>query len=72
MNNQQLYLAIGIPSLIVIFNTGIVVTLLLHFVNKLDAKVDKLDTRHKAEPIGRKIRSHPERPKILLRNIASS
>ncbi len=45
MNNQQLYLAIGIPSLIAIFNTGVVVTLLLHFVNKLDSRMDKLDTR---------------------------
>lgn len=43
MNSQQLYLAIGIPSLIAIFNTGVVVTLLLHFVNKLDSQMDMLD-----------------------------
>ena len=45
MNNRQLYLAIGIPALIAIFNTGIVITLLLHFVNKLDSRMDTLDTR---------------------------
>ena len=44
MNNQQLYLAIGIPSFIAIFNMGVVVTLLLHFVNKLDSRLDKLDS----------------------------
>ena len=40
MSDRQLYLAIGLPALIAIFNTGIVVTLLLHFTNKLDAKID--------------------------------
>ncbi len=45
MTPRDLCLAIGVPSLIAIFNTGIIVTLLLHFVNKLDARMDKLEGR---------------------------
>ena len=49
MSNQQLYLAIGIPVLIGVFNTGVVVAMLLHFVNRLDARIDKLDAKIDAQ-----------------------
>jgi len=49
MSDRQLYLAIGLPALIAIFNTGIVVTLLLHFTNKLDAKIETVRTELSSE-----------------------
>lgn len=45
MTNQQMFLAIGVPSLIAVFNTGLIITLLLHFVNKLDGRMDRLEAR---------------------------
>lgn len=38
-----MFLAVGVPALIAVFNTGVIITLLLPFVNKLDARMDRLD-----------------------------
>ena len=63
MTNVQMFLAIGVPSLIAVFNTGLIITLLLHFVNKLDSRMDRLNltlhaVRQDISDIKRDLRGH--------------
>ena len=41
MTNQQLYLSIGLPCLLVLLNA----TIMLYLFTRLEARIDKLDTK---------------------------
>ncbi len=45
MTNQQLYLAIGIPAFLVLFNTAALFSLFAFLANRLDKMEGRLDSR---------------------------
>ncbi len=49
MSDQQLYLAIGVPALIGIANLGAVITLVLWFASRVEARIDRLETKFEAK-----------------------
>ncbi len=42
MSNAQLYFSVGVPLSVAIAGFGVMITLLLHFVNKLDASIKEV------------------------------
>ncbi len=66
MTNQQLYLSIGLPCLLVLLNA----TIMLYLFSRLEARIDRLDTKLdvKTEALSSKIDSKVDTLRIELRN----